>query len=613
MPSRLTVLTLTLFCLFPGAASAQRVLIHSHNDYRQIVPFYVSYSQRAASIEADIFSTDTPGELLVAHDPHELPEAPTLDEAYLQPLVKLFGENRGRAWKNSDDLLILLVDIKSPFNPALDILIDKLKKHPEVFDPAVNPHAVRVVISGNRPPAERFSQYPSLITFDGSHTSYTPEQLEKVSMISLNFRSFSRWNGRGSIPKEDRDRLTAVIVQAHALGKPIRFWGAPDGVTAWSALNSMGVDYINTDRPEECAIFFRNFENKNFRLAQGVQTYMPHFRNDGDNTRVKNVILLIADGMGTSQISAANTVNKGLTILNMKHTGLQRNQAQDAYVADAASAASAIATGKRNHTRHISMSETGEPYPSLTDAFHKNGFSCGIVTLGSVAGATPAAFYAHAKERTNTDEITRQLLDGKLTLLAGSGMSAFRFRNDDVDLLNELRTKAGYTVTTSMEDIGATKGKVICIDEQMGRAVSLETLPLLAAMTRQAIQKLSDESNKGFFLMVEGFKFDLGHTNSLSATVLELLSFDMAVAEALRFADADGETLVIVTGNHETGGMTIINGHEETGNVSVQFMTTDRTPVMLPVFTYGPGAHKFTGAYDNTEIYHKIREASGNP
>ena len=604
------IISLFFSCLLIWNLSAQEVLIHSHNDYRQIVPFYVSYSQRVASIEADIFSTSKPGELLVAHDIFELPHAPTLDDAYLQPLVKLFRRNDGRPWRNSDKKLILLVDLKSPVDPTLDILIDKLKQFPEVFDPAVNPYAVRVVISGNRPPANTFRQYPSLITFDGSHTSYTPEQLEKISMISLNFRSFSRWNGKGVMEKDELERLAKTIADVHALGKPVRFWGAPDGVTAWNTFHNLGVDFINTDRPEECALFFRNFENKNYRIDENIDVYAPNYRNDGANTPVKNVILLIGDGMGMVQISAANAVNKGLTMLNLKHIGLQHTQAEDAYTSDSAGAGSSIATGIKNNNRHIAMSATGEAYPSLTDAFHENGYACGVLTLGNIADATPAAFYGHSAERDNSDEITRWLLNGKLNLLTGSGMRVLTNRNDNVDMINDLKSKAGYTIQTSINEINSTKGKVICIDERMGRATTKETLSLLSDATRQAIQKLSDESDKGFFLMVEGAKIDnAGHNNSLPYAMLEMLSFDLAVAEALRFADSNGETLVIVTGDHETGGMTLIDGNEKTGHITVQFMTDDHTPVMLPVLVYGPGASKFTGVYQNTEIYHKVKDA----
>jgi alkaline phosphatase len=242
--------------------SAQEIRIHSHNDYRQRVPFYQAYAQQVASIEADIYAVDDAPELLVAHDRAELPTAPTLDEMYIQPLVHLYTQNRGRAWRNSEQLLALLIDMKTPASPTLNRLVEKLGHYPEVFDPSVNPYAVRVVISGQKPAAEAFGEYPAFIRFDGHQMDYTPAQLEWVYMISLNLRDFTKWNGKDTLPDSDAKRIRQVIDSVHALGKPIRFWAAPDGETSWRTFRSLGVDFINTDRPEACTAFFRESENR---------------------------------------------------------------------------------------------------------------------------------------------------------------------------------------------------------------------------------------------------------------------------------------------------------------------------------------------------------------
>ncbi|MDR0757625.1 MAG: phosphatidylinositol-specific phospholipase C/glycerophosphodiester phosphodiesterase family protein [Tannerella sp.] len=240
------------------AVSAQEVKIHSHNDYAQHTPFYHAHDVQAASIEVDIFATEKAGELLVAHDRQDLPEAPTLDEAYIRPLIRLYRQNGGRAWKQSDWTLVLLVDLKTPPNPALDRLVAKLQASPEVFDPQVNPFAVRVVVSGNVPDTAAFASYPPFIFFDGSRTDYTPRQLERIYMISFNMRNYTEWNGEGSMTEKDRSAIVRITDAVHALGKPVRFWGTPDNPTAWRTFHSLGADYINTDRPEACADFFRN-------------------------------------------------------------------------------------------------------------------------------------------------------------------------------------------------------------------------------------------------------------------------------------------------------------------------------------------------------------------
>lgn len=642
------IFQLWLVCLllsWTGFVSAQEIRLHSHNDYRQRVPFYQAYAQQFASIEADIYATDKEGELLVAHDRHELPNVPSLDEAYIRPLVDLFRQNGGKAWKDSDKTLILLIDLKTGVEPTLGYLIKKLQAYPEVFDPTVNPLAVRVVISGNRPDPKEFNSYPSIISFDGYKTDYTAQELERITMISLNLRDYTQWNGKGMMVDKESANVKEVIDKVHALGKPIRFWGTPDGLTAWNTFYTIGVDFINTDAPEACAAFFRDFHkktyrintegevtddvalatrldkttvgfqgfrNKNLQLSEGIDIYQPTYRNDGKEGRIRNVIYLIGDGMGLAQICAADAVNNGLTMLKLKYVGLQQTEAEDSKTTDSAAAGSALATGKKNKNRHISMSGSGEIYPSLTDIFHANGYATGVLTAGNLADATPAAFYGHATERDNSNEITAWLLDGKLTLLNGSGMKELTDRTDGIDLVKDLKSQAGYRITSSIEDINKTPGKVICVDERLGNAASPETLSLLADATREAINKLKSENDKGFFLMVEGAKIDYaGHANSLPGSILETLSFDLAVAEALRFADTNGETLVIVTADHETGGMGLVDGDLKTGSITVQYMTDDHTSIMLPVFIYGPHADRFTGVYPNTDIFHRVLKTTG--
>lgn len=243
--------------VFIFAANAQEQLIHSHNDYSQPLPFYQAYAQQISSIEADIYITDKVDELLVAHQRNELANAPTLEESYINPIVSLFKLNNGRAWRGSDKIFVFLIDLKTPADPTLSILLKKLQKYPEVFDPAVNPFAVRVVISGNRPDADTFNDFPSIISFDGAHINYTPRQMERIYMISYNFALFSRWNGQGNLPEDDLKKINELITAAHSLGKPIRFWGSPDNPNAWRVFHEMGIDYINTDQPEVCALFFR--------------------------------------------------------------------------------------------------------------------------------------------------------------------------------------------------------------------------------------------------------------------------------------------------------------------------------------------------------------------
>ncbi len=632
------LLALALTCC--GAAAAQPpVLIHSHNDYAQRVPFYQAYAQQVSSIEADVFLHD--GQLLVGHDVEDLRADMTFEALYVEPIVTLFARNGGRAFRDSDQTLQLMVELKSETDPTLRAVAALLGRWPEVFDPEVNPAAVRVAVTGRVPAPEAFDRYPRFLGFDGAwDADYTPEQLERIALISTNFRDFSQWNGKGTIIPAEKERLEQVIDRAHEQSKPVRFWNAPEGTTVYYTFYDMGIDYINTDKPEVCAAFFADFGNKNFRigerrtassgvtgtkrldrttrdfrgfqndklqLSEGIDTYRPTHRNDGGKGRIRNVIFLIGDGMGLSQITAAAYANCGLTLMNFNYIGLQRNNALGAFTTDSAAGGSALATGERHANRHISMTEQGEAVPSLSDWFRGKGLPVGVVTLGNAVDATPTAFYGHSVERDSADELTRCLLDTPVDLLCGSGIRQFTERGDGIDLIGEL--SKSYRFVRSIDEINAAEGRVVCIDERMDEAAEESNLGLLAEATRAAIDKLQERGDKGFFLMVEGAKIDYaGHSRCLLGSVIEMLGFDLAVAEALKFADENGQTLVVVTADHETGGLVLLDGDEQSGRIMGVYTTDDHTPAMLPVFAYGPGADRFCGTYLNTEIARRIRE-----
>ncbi len=626
------------FALICCAMSAQIPLIHSHNDYSNPVPFWQAYSQGAYSIEADVHFKD--GVLLVGHDDEDLKPYLSFEELYVKPIVAVYTWHGGKPHEG-DFGLQLMVELKTATEPTLTAVVEELSKYPEVFDPKVNPNAVRTVITGNVPDPEDFGKWPEHIYFDGDiRLSYTPEQLKRVGQFSSSFGQFSSWNGKGAILDSEEKALYGFIDKVHKMGKRVRLWGAPEGVTPYYVFMNMGIDFFNTDEPQTCAAFYKKFYNKNFRigekaeqtdgvsgthkldkitrdfggfkndkllLSKGIDVYEPTYASDNGKTKINNVIFLIGDGMGLNQITAAAYANGGLSMMQMKNIGIQSNNAEDEFTTDSAAAGSALATGVRHKNRHISAKDDGTENPSLSDWAAEKGKAVGIVTLGNLVDATPAAFYGHCAERDSADILTRCLLDGKVDLLCGSGLDEFTKRHDGVDLVGELE-KMGYSFEYAVDDINKKDGKVICIDESMGKAAEEASLGLLAKTTRESIEKLSAQDKKGFFLMVEGAKIDYaGHSNCLPGSILETLSFDMAVAEALKFADRDGHTLVVVTADHETGGLVLLDGNLETGYIMGTYTTDDHTPSMLPVFAYGPRSASFNGTYENTEIARIIK------
>lgn len=250
-------------CLFfAGSVFAQKgPFIHSHNDYTRSRPFYQAIENKVSSIEADIYA-DSSGRLLVGHDRSDLKPENSLWEMYINPIIKLL-DGRGGVEEPDSSGLILLVDLKTPTEPTLGLLVSMLEPYPEVFDTRLNAGAVKVVITGNVPAPDKFQNYPSFIYFDGSvRLDYDSLQLSRIALFSAPFFNYSRWDGNGQIPFVEGEKIQDLINKAHALGKPIRFWGAPDNANTWQTLDSMKVDFINTDKIEECSDFFLNRKNR---------------------------------------------------------------------------------------------------------------------------------------------------------------------------------------------------------------------------------------------------------------------------------------------------------------------------------------------------------------
>lgn len=257
-----TIIAAAAVSCLPFTAQAQQK-IHSHNDYRQEVPFYEAYSQGIDCIECDMFHIKG-SKFLVGHDMKDLDEAMTFDKVYLKPVVNLFRNNGGHAWLYAPGKkLTLMVEIKSKDPKAyLKALRKKLSGYRDVFDPKSNPDACGLMITGYNLPYDSFTKYPAYFKFDVQYTEcdgkdLSPEQMAHVATFSTNFSKISKWNGKGEFSTKDRETVQRLIDEVHSMGKGIRFWGAPDTEEAWKTFSEMGVDYINTDHVEACASFFR--------------------------------------------------------------------------------------------------------------------------------------------------------------------------------------------------------------------------------------------------------------------------------------------------------------------------------------------------------------------
>ncbi|MCD8071575.1 MAG: alkaline phosphatase [Alistipes sp.] len=333
---------------------------------------------------------------------------------------------------------------------------------------------------------------------------------------------------------------------------------------------------------------------------------MPTFESDGAQGRVKNIIFFIGDGMGLAQVCAAETANRGnLTILNIPTIGLQKTTSLDYYNTDSAAAATARFTGTKTENGMIATLPDGRTLDHAAQLFSPTGRRIGIVSTGDITDATPAANYARAADRNDSEGISSQI-DERIYLLAGSNTEPFTQRSDGRNLFDEL-SRRGFDIISCADSLSLVSRATICIDERFGEYLTLDRIGFLAEVTRDAIQRL--DSDNGFYLMVESAKIDYGgHAGHLPSVVVETLALDLAVAQALRFADADGQTLVVVTGDHETGGLSLLDGDHGMGYIKGSFSSDDHTGIMLPVFSYGVGSQLFRGVYPNTAIIGKMVE-----
>lgn len=236
---------------FVSGQLSESTQIHSHNDYLQEIPFWGAFDGKANSIEVDVFLRND--SLFVTHHESEIISTKTIEALYLKPMVTAFTSDADGIRK-----LQLLIDIKSEAKPTLDRLIEVL----EQFDELTKNNAISLVISGNRPPPEEYVQYPEYIFFDYQSLEdlKDPELWKKVAVVSLPFHKYSKWDGKTAISDSDYVEIKEIATKAHAYSKPFRFWATPDTEIAWKTLAQLGIDFINTDKPSECAEYIEKLK-----------------------------------------------------------------------------------------------------------------------------------------------------------------------------------------------------------------------------------------------------------------------------------------------------------------------------------------------------------------
>jgi alkaline phosphatase len=325
----------------------------------------------------------------------------------------------------------------------------------------------------------------------------------------------------------------------------------------------------------------------------------------------KNVILMIGDGMGTTQLYAGYIANKGhLSIDRCNYSGFALTYCKNSTITDSGAAGTAIATGFKTNLKMIGMTPDGQAQTSILKYAEQENLATGLVVSCAVTHATPAAFVANNEFRYNYEEIAYDYLKTDIDVFIGGGLDHFNKRKDGLNLVDSLKAR-NYQMAYSIDELETiSSGKIAGLLYDVhppyysdGRGDMLKDGSL------KAIEILNKNKN-GFFMMVEGSQIDwAGHDNSNDTLVSEVIDFDRTIDAVLDFAEKDGETLVIITADHETGGYAIIDGDINEGRVGGAFTTTNHSAVMVPIFAYGPGAEAFTGIMENTDIFKKIAKA----
>lgn len=333
----------------------------------------------------------------------------------------------------------------------------------------------------------------------------------------------------------------------------------------------------------------------------------------------KNVILLIADGTGLSQISSAFYFKNSVpNYARFKNIGLINTSSSREDVTDSAAGATAFACGVKTYNGAIGVSDDSTHVANLVEIVSKKNIQTGMIATSSITHATPASFFAHTLSRGSADTIASHLVSSEVDFFAGGGLQYFNKRKDNRKLLTELRAKNFLVDTTALGSIEniQTQEKVgyLLADDAMPKMLSKRGT-FLPDATELAIQFLS-KNQSNFFIMAEGSQVDWGgHANDGDYLVSELIDFDDTIGIALDFAEKNGNTLVIVTADHETGGFTLAASkktrddgteYSDYSEVGMTFSTGGHSATLIPVFAYGPGSEEFNGVYQNNDIFKKI-------
>ncbi|MCR9227643.1 MAG: alkaline phosphatase [Flavobacteriaceae bacterium] len=338
------------------------------------------------------------------------------------------------------------------------------------------------------------------------------------------------------------------------------------------------------------------------------------------NKEPLSIIFMIGDGMGVPQVSTAYYFGDSLpNFSRFEHIGLHKTSDKKYEITDSAAGATAFSIGQKTYKRAIGVSVDSISQETILERLKGEGYQTGLISLTTITHATPASFYAHVPDRDMHEEIAAQLIDAEVDFFAGGGKKFFNKRDDGKDLFAELLSKNYHLDTLGLSKPESNKRNAYVLADD-GIPSKIEGRgDYLSEATKNALDYF-DQREAPFFMMVEGSYIDWGgHAKNAEMMISEVLDFDKALGVVLDYVEATPNTLLVVTADHETGGVSIGKHYEmdeSTGEkkevpekVSVYFNTDQHSGELIPVFANGQGAENFQGIYENNEIYHKMLRA----
>ena len=339
----------------------------------------------------------------------------------------------------------------------------------------------------------------------------------------------------------------------------------------------------------------------------GAETNAAETLEQNLNIKAKNIILFIGDGMGPNQVALARFsvggANHRLSFENFPVTGIVLNHSAQNLYTDSAASATTWAAGVKTKNGYLSVDSDNKFLPTIPELLSTKGYLTGLVATSSITHATPAAFYAHINSRSKHKKIAEMLVESDIAIALGGGSEFFKMplSNEAIHIINNGDSLDENNLIEYSRVLG------LFGEDGLDRRLSP---PTQLKMTETALDFLDSKTLNcpGFFLMSEGSQIDwAGHDNNVKYMLAEFADFDDSIAAAIEFAKQDKETLILVTADHATGGLVLQKPRGS--SIRAQWTTTSHDLSSINIYAYGPGAEKFSGVMDNTEIFDRMLQA----